>query len=135
MSQAARIDIKNDINHSSTWLLRLLQVFVSFVRALALTQSLWTFAPTAMGNSESKTELKREVDAAEVAKHAHKQDCWIIINDIVYDATSFLEDHPGGPSIIMIHAGTEAIGYVLCITQCIDAGLTWSVHCVACWFQ
>jgi len=33
---------------------------------------------------------------AEVAAHASDGDCWVIINDRVYDVTAFLDDHPGG---------------------------------------
>ena len=29
--------------------------------------------------------------AAEVAKHNTKQDCWVILHDLVYDVTAFLE--------------------------------------------
>ena len=39
------------------------------------------------------------VDAAymkeEVAKHSTKEDCWLIINEEVYDVTEFMDIHPG----------------------------------------
>lgn len=31
---------------------------------------------------------------AEVAKHATKEDCWMVINNVVYDVTSYIPDHP-----------------------------------------
>ncbi|OIV93882.1 hypothetical protein TanjilG_05585 [Lupinus angustifolius] len=37
----------------------------------------------------------------EVAKHNHKNDCWIIVNGKVYDVTPFLDDHPGGDEVIL----------------------------------
>ncbi|KZT29931.1 hypothetical protein NEOLEDRAFT_1153772 [Neolentinus lepideus HHB14362 ss-1] len=41
----------------------------------------------------------------EVAKHASTDDCWIVINNKVYDVTSALSWHPGGANAIMPHAG------------------------------
>eukprot|EP01126_Amoeba_proteus_P045292 TRINITY_DN5063_c0_g1_i1.p1 TRINITY_DN5063_c0_g1~~TRINITY_DN5063_c0_g1_i1.p1 ORF type:complete len:634 (+),score=131.93 TRINITY_DN5063_c0_g1_i1:139-1902(+) len=45
---------------------------------------------------------------AEVAKHNKKDDCWVAINGEVVDATSFLNDHPGGSMAIMAFAGRDA---------------------------
>ncbi|ORY92010.1 Oxidoreductase, molybdopterin-binding domain-containing protein, partial [Syncephalastrum racemosum] len=44
---------------------------------------------------------------AEVEKHTSDTDCWIIVNDKVYDCTPFLKDHPGGASSILITGGTD----------------------------
>jgi cytochrome b involved in lipid metabolism len=33
--------------------------------------------------------------AAEVAKHNTADDCWIIVNGMVFDVTKFLAQHPG----------------------------------------
>ena len=35
-----------------------------------------------------------------VAVHNSEDDCWIIIDNIVYDVTSFISKHPGGRSIV-----------------------------------
>ena len=43
--------------------------------------------------------------AGEVAKHNSRESCWVVINDEVYDVTDFLEEHPGGPNIILRYAG------------------------------
>lgn len=45
---------------------------------------------------------------ADVAKHNSSSDCWLIINNNVYDVTSFLGDHPGGAYTIIPYCGMEA---------------------------
>ncbi|KAK5116838.1 hypothetical protein LTR85_009098 [Meristemomyces frigidus] len=45
---------------------------------------------------------------AEVRKHATPDSCWLIIQGNVYDLTTFLNEHPGGPAIIRRHAGEDA---------------------------
>jgi len=47
----------------------------------------------------------------QVKKHNTKEDCWIVIQNKVYDVTEFLKEHPGGSSIIVSIAGQEATEY------------------------
>ncbi|GBG24788.1 Succinate dehydrogenase ubiquinone flavoprotein subunit, mitochondrial [Hondaea fermentalgiana] len=44
----------------------------------------------------------------EIAKHTTKDDCWVILNDKVYDVTEFLENHPGGAKAILLYGGKDA---------------------------
>ncbi|KAL1749053.1 FMN-dependent dehydrogenase-domain-containing protein [Schizophyllum fasciatum] len=44
----------------------------------------------------------------QVSEHKTKNSCWVIINDYVYDVTEFLQEHPGGPAIILKYAGHDA---------------------------
>jgi len=37
----------------------------------------------------------------EVAKHRSPDDCWIVIDQQVYDVTPFMQDHPGGPHSLL----------------------------------
>ena len=43
----------------------------------------------------------------EVAKHTSGDDCWIVVNNKVYDVTAFLDDHPGGRAVIEQVAGMD----------------------------
>jgi cytochrome b involved in lipid metabolism len=46
--------------------------------------------------------------AAEIAKHTEEEDCWLVIHGKVYDVTKYLDEHPGGPEIMVSNAGAEA---------------------------
>lgn len=41
----------------------------------------------------------------EIEKHNTRDNCWLVINGHVYDATSVLEWHPGGAAAILANAG------------------------------
>lgn len=43
----------------------------------------------------------------EVAQHHTRDDCWTIVDDEVFDLTSFIGSHPGGP-VILEACGTDA---------------------------
>ena len=47
----------------------------------------------------------------EVNKHTTKEDCWLVIDNMIYDITSFLSSHPGGSSIMVSVAGQDATEY------------------------
>ena len=44
----------------------------------------------------------------QIAKHNTISDCWVSIDDKVYDLTEFISLHPGGGGIIMKVAGQDA---------------------------
>ncbi|KAJ3352621.1 hypothetical protein HDU83_007815 [Entophlyctis luteolus] len=58
--------------------------------------------------AEAPKKALREISTAEVAKHNKENDCWVIVNGQVLDATPFLKDHPGGKKAILIYAGRDA---------------------------
>ena len=43
----------------------------------------------------------------EVEKHTYENDCWIIIDGIIYDVSNFINFHPGGKKIILSFAGKD----------------------------
>jgi delta8-fatty-acid desaturase len=49
----------------------------------------------------------------EVRKHDQRGDCWIVIEDRVYDATKFALEHPGGALVIWDVAGRDATDHFL----------------------
>lgn len=51
------------------------------------------------------TALAIMLSAQEVEKHNNRQSCWVIIEDQVYDVTDFIDEHPGGPGIMLRYAG------------------------------
>lgn len=48
---------------------------------------------------------QKQFTREEIESHSSERDCWIVINDKVYDATSVLSWHPGGITPILNHAG------------------------------
>ena len=40
------------------------------------------------------------LDLNEIAKHNSASDCWMIINNKVYDITPYINSHPGGESVL-----------------------------------
>ena len=66
--------------------------------------------PTSTTNNCNMVEelnLKSRYTMKEVAKHDTEDDCWFVVNDVVYDCTAFLKQHPGGADSIVINAGTD----------------------------
>ncbi|KUF98977.1 Signal peptidase complex catalytic subunit SEC11C [Phytophthora nicotianae] len=48
------------------------------------------------------------ISADEVAKHNTNESCWFICRGLVYDATPFLDEHPGGATSILLCGGTDS---------------------------
>ncbi|GMM42689.1 L-lactate dehydrogenase (cytochrome) [Hanseniaspora uvarum] len=57
-------------------------------------------------NEPSKKNLPT-ISLEEFVKHSKPEDCWVIINGIVYDLTNFISQHPGGPEIIKANCGHD----------------------------
>ena len=48
---------------------------------------------------------KKSYTLEEVSKHREEGDCWIIINDRVYDVSVYMYKHPGGAYILQEFGG------------------------------
>ena len=55
--------------------------------------------PTA-ADVKTEPERLRTFTRADVAKHAFEDDCWVIINNKVYNVSQWADIHPGGSAII-----------------------------------
>ena len=66
--------------------------------------------PTEAGKFVKSTPewLTQGISMEEVKKHDNDQSCWFVVKGKVYDGTSYLEDHPGGASSMLLAAGLEA---------------------------
>jgi len=56
---------------------------------------------------QSKTEELPTYTPSEVSAKKSASDLWITHNSKVYDITAFINDHPGGPEIILQYAGKD----------------------------
>ncbi|KAK7314405.1 hypothetical protein VNO77_32927 [Canavalia gladiata] len=52
-------------------------------------------------------KASKSYSKTEVSLHNKRTDCWIIIKNKVYDVTSYVEEHPGGDTILT-HAGDDS---------------------------
>ncbi|TQW06707.1 cytochrome b2 [Cordyceps javanica] len=52
--------------------------------------------------------MSKKISVSEVRKHNNSDSCWIVVDEQVYDMTSFAPTHPGGAQIIYRYAGKDA---------------------------
>lgn len=64
--------------------------------------------PTSTTTTTSASTTTTSLTAAAVASHNSTSDCYLIINNKVYDVTSYLSQHPGGARTITPYCGKEA---------------------------
>lgn len=61
--------------------------------------------------------MLRLVSTDEVASHDSPDDCWLVIDDQVWDVSAFAPDHPGG---------VESMFDVLCASNNPSGPITWT---------
>lgn len=52
--------------------------------------------------------MSQELTYADVLSHAGKEDLFMVINENVYDVTSFVDEHPGGEEVLLDVGGQDA---------------------------
>lgn len=69
--------------------------------------------PSSNGNSNQtqnrdQSGQSQTFSLVEVAKHNTQQDCWLAIDNKVYDVTDYINKHPGGAQRIITNCGQDA---------------------------
>ncbi len=52
-------------------------------------------------------ESKQHLSIDQIAQHCTRDNLWLVIDDVVYDLTSYVAQHPGGDAILR-NAGKDA---------------------------
>jgi cytochrome b involved in lipid metabolism len=68
------------------------------------------------------TNKSRCISTEELSKHDNHKNCWIALHGIVFDITPFLNEHPGGPDVIVSVSGKD------CTAEFEDVGHTDSAR-------
>ncbi|KAK9885989.1 hypothetical protein WA026_014775 [Henosepilachna vigintioctopunctata] len=55
----------------------------------------------------SESEVK-QYSFSEVKKHCDNKSAWIVVQNNIYDITSFLNEHPGGEEVLLEQSGKDA---------------------------
>lgn len=63
------------------------------------------FMIKSMGSKSSPTPttsavIQKQITMTEVTQHADQNSCWMVIDNNVYDVTSYVSQHPGGDMIL-----------------------------------
>ncbi|CCE61855.1 hypothetical protein TPHA_0B01820 [Tetrapisispora phaffii CBS 4417] len=58
-------------------------------------------------NDSMLLKNSKVITPEEVARHNKRDDCWVVINDSVYNLTDFIDSHPGGKNVIVANSGKD----------------------------
>ncbi|MDO3637965.1 cytochrome b5 domain-containing protein [Mycolicibacterium arseniciresistens] len=88
-------------------------VFAIVVTSILIAN--WTNRSSTSGSSQTRPDdaqtggtNNQTLTAEEVARHNSASDCWIIINNNVFNVTPFINSHPGGAARITGQCGRDA---------------------------
>lgn len=86
----------------------LIVVFFAFMSSLMISGMLSRSAIPEPKQTSSEVTEARVLSAEIVAEHNTQSDCWSIIDEYVYDITSYISFHPGGIDTIIQSCGIDA---------------------------
>ncbi len=87
-----------------------ISLFVLLVAGCAYTittQRSLAFAPISNTQSATSTTSQNTYTQADIAQHNSESNCWTSIEGGVYDLTTWISRHPGGPQAIIGLCGTD----------------------------
>ncbi len=79
--------------------------------------------PVAPSSNPQPQSTHMTLSLAEAAKHSVGGDCWLVINNKVYDVSSYINQHPGGAKKILEKCGQEVGG----IFGAIHSNFAWDL--------
>ncbi|MBI2385535.1 MAG: cytochrome b5 domain-containing protein [Elusimicrobia bacterium] len=82
----------------------ILAAFISFLSSAATIGLLGRLAPP----DRPAAAAERRVSAAELARHAAAEDCWLAVEGGVYDVTAYVPAHPAPRRALTDWCGKEA---------------------------
>lgn len=85
-------------------------IFFSHPTVAGASSSGWMKASgdkSALGGTDESL-MKKVIPMSEIANHNNRESTWIVIDGKVYDATEYLDDHPGGSASILVYGGQDA---------------------------
>lgn len=89
-------------------------LFIFFAATTAIIIAGLVFYQDSKTNAPVSSSLSVLADSGiilssqEIARHSTVSDCWLLINNKVYNLTSYLAAHPGGIQTISPYCGKEA---------------------------
>lgn len=100
--------------------------FFLCVQMLTLASSTLRLAASALRIKQQEHQQQLvdhlpEYNLEQVSWHDRPDDCWIVLNDRVYNVTKLIDSHPGGFEVIMEHAGRDATLAFRSVGHSIDA--------------
>jgi len=73
-------------------------------------QNIANLTQTNTGKQEFNSQKTNSFTLYEISKHNSEHSCYLVINNNVYDVSSYINRHPGGAKTIISHCGKEATG-------------------------
>ncbi len=74
----------------------------------ATTQTTNSPVSTEQTTQQTESNQSQTYSLDEIKRHDNDEDCWIIIENKVYNVTNFLSEHPGGADRISPYCGEDA---------------------------
>lgn len=80
-------------------------IFWTFVSAVAICSNGCSLTE---GSDQARKESPKSLSLVDVSSHKTIDDCWIVVDDGVYDITDYIKNHPTPPEVITSSCGKDA---------------------------